>query len=260
MNIPLYVVDAFTENLFEGNPAAVCPLDHWLPEVVMQSIAAENNLSETAFFVPVGDAFQLRWFTPRLEVDLCGHATLAAAFVHFQEFPLVGSITFQTRSGELQVWREEHGKMRMELPSLQLNPEPLPRALEGLVGDPVEVLAGGPNLVLVFRSEAEISGFRPALEAIRQMPQLGVVVTAPGEDCDFVSRYFAPRAGIDEDPVTGSAHCLLIPYWAERLGKIQLSARQLSPRGGRLIGVHQGAKVELIGSATLYSQGTLFLP
>src|SRR5688572_31978080 len=218
MNIPLYQVDAFTDRVFHGNPAAVCPLREWLPEAVLQAIAAENNLAETAFFTGAGGEYALRWFTPVAEVDLCGHATLASAFVIFQFLePHLERLVFDSRSGPLAVARDGEA-LTMDFPVLAPEPINPPEALVAALGvEPVEVLASADYLVRL-RSEAEVRALQPDIAALARLDRRGVIVTAPGEEHDFVSRFFAPRYGIPEDPVTGSAHCILAPYWAERLG------------------------------------------
>jgi PhzF family phenazine biosynthesis protein len=259
MNIPIYQVDAFASELFRGNPAAVCPLDRWLDDAVLQSIAAENNLSETAFFVPQGGGYALRWFTPAVEVDLCGHATLATAFVIFGELGAAReSATFATRSGNLTV-RRDGDMLAMDFPSLAPEaceaPEDL---LEGLGMPPVAVLSAMDYLA-VYESEAQVCALSPNMERLRRLDRRGVIATAPGGRSDFVSRFFAPAAGIPEDPVTGSAHCTLTPYWSQRLGKRRLHALQVSPRGGELFCEDQGERVGIAGRAVLYLRGTLIL-
>jgi PhzF family phenazine biosynthesis protein len=255
MRIPLYQVDAFTREVFQGNPAAVCPLSEWLPEATMQAIAAENNLAETAFFVKTGDRYHLRWFTPAVEVDLCGHATLASAYVitRFLE-PGRGQIPFDTLSGELNVL-VEGDLLSMDFPTRRPEPvQPGPNLLEGLGGHPKAVLAARDYMV-VYGAEHEVAALEPDFARLRHIDKFAVIVTAPGKECDFVSRFFAPGQGIDEDPVTGSAHCTLIPYWADRLGKLHLKARQISRRGGELDCELKGARVKIAGHAALYLTG-----
>lgn len=259
MNIPFYQVDAFTDRLFGGNPAAVCPLDAWLDDALMQAIAAENNLSETAFFVEEGGGFHLRWFTPALEVDLCGHATLASAHVLFHHLGYDRDvIRFQTLSGTLAV--EKKGDLlAMDFPASKPVPADAPQALlDGLRARPVAVLKSR-DYVAVFGQQQEVLDIRPDFAALARLDCLGIMVTAPGDDADFVSRFFAPRAGIPEDPVTGSAHTTLVPYWAERLGKTVLHARQLSGRGGELFCEHRGERVSIAGRAVTYAVGSLWL-
>ncbi|CUA96461.1 PhzF family phenazine biosynthesis protein [Thiomonas bhubaneswarensis] len=260
MRIALYQIDAFAERLFEGNPAAVCPMGAWLDDTVMQAIAAENNLAETAFFVQTApDSADLRWFTPRAEVDLCGHATLASAHVWFEHLGHTGpDVTFHTRSGALRVQRAEHG-LRMDFPAVATVPCEAPAALAaGLGGHPEQVLRGM-DLIAVFADARQVLALDPDFRAIAALDTRGVVATAPGDDCDFVSRCFYPGLGIDEDPVTGSAHCALAPYWAHRLGRDRLHARQLSRRGGALhCEVHTG-RVLLEGRAVDYLVGEIAL-
>jgi len=252
MKIKQYQVDAFANRVFEGNPAAVCPLASWLPDDVMQAIAAENNLSETAFFVPSKQGYVLRWFTPQKEVNLCGHATLATAHILFE---LLGyaerTITFETRSGDLTV--EKHGNLlRMNFPACPALPCDVPDILiQGLGCKPVEVLAAEDYLV-VFASEDIISSITPDQILLAQLDLRGVCITAPGKNVDFVSRFFAPKYGIPEDPVTGSAHCMLAPYWAGKLGKNSLSARQISRRGGNINCEFKGDRVLLAGTAITF--------
>lgn len=257
----MFQLDAFSHAVFGGNPAAVCPLDYWLPDAVMQEIAQENNLAETAFYIPEGDDYRIRWFTPRLEVDLCGHATLAAAWTIFQDYPLLERLVFHSRSGPLPVTRREE-LYTLDFPSQPFCHTTLPRALEGRIGAPLAIgeNSTGDKLVLVYDDPATVRTFIPPLAEIAQLPHLGVIITAPGEDCDFVSRFFAPRAGIDEDPVTGSAHCVLVPYWAQRLGKLELLARQVSRRGGELY-CRMGDERTLIGGqVALYAKATIYVP
>ncbi len=232
MRVKQYQIDAFATRAFEGNPAAVCPLEAWLEDGLLQAIAEENNLSETAFFVPSAKGYRLRWFTPVKEVDLCGHATLATAHVIFEVLGYSKPvITFETRSGDLFVARK--GKhLEMDFPSSPPTPCDPPEALsKGLGRRPVEVWAAEDYLA-VFDSEAAVRAIAPDQALLGQLDLRGVIITAPGTDVDFVSRFFAPKFGIAEDPVTGSAHCQLAPYWADRLGKNVLSARQVSKRGG----------------------------
>ncbi|KPK35730.1 MAG: isomerase [Betaproteobacteria bacterium SG8_40] len=259
MKIRQFQVDAFAHCLFEGNPAAVCPLDDWLPDRLLQSIAAENNLSETAFFVPAGQGFDLRWFTPATEVDLCGHATLASAHILFESLGYSGAaVSFNTRSGELIVKRA--GKdYSMDFPAQPPQACAPPAGLkEGLGASPLEVLASQ-DYMAVFHSEAQVRSLTPDYSILRALDLRGVIATAPGDNVDFVSRFFAPGAGIDEDPVTGSAHCALAPYWSERLGRQRLQARQVSARGGRLECEVNGARVILKGGAVTFMQGQVLI-
>jgi PhzF family phenazine biosynthesis protein len=257
MKLPLYQIDAFTGTRFRGNPAAVCPLESWLPDDLLQAIAAENNLSETAFCVAVADGWELRWFTPVTEVDLCGHATLAAAQVLFSTGRArVEEITFHSRSGPLCVRRED-GLLTLDFPAKTPEPCPAPEALTaGLGRAPVSCLRAADYLA-VFSSQREIEEITPDFGILRKLDLRGVIITAPGGECDFVSRFFAPNCGIDEDPVTGSAHCALTPFWAGRLGKTSLTARQLSRRGGELRCRLAGDRVLISGEAVLYLEGTI---
>jgi predicted PhzF superfamily epimerase YddE/YHI9 len=259
MRLPIYQVDAFTNGLFGGNPAAVCPLQAWLPDATMQAIAAENNLSETAFFVPDGGDYALRWFTPTVEVDLCGHATLASAHVVFRFLePERESVNFHTlKAGTLAVIRRAD-MLVMDFPSRPASPAPAPPGLlAALGGAPREVLRARDYLV-VYDSAAEIAALAPDLAALAKVDCWAAIVTAPGEDgIDFVSRFFAPKQGVPEDPVTGSAHCTLVPYWAKRLGKVELEARQLSRRGGALRCALNGNRVSIGGRAVVYLEGQI---
>ena len=257
MQLSLFQVDAFAERVFAGNPAAVCPLEAWLPEAQMQAIAAENNLSETAFCVPEGEGYGLRWFTPLKEIDLCGHATLATAHVLFTHLGFPGTeLAFATRSGTLRVAREGD-RLAMDFPAKTVEACAAPVALlEGLGQTPVEVY-GGRDYLAVFADEAEVRALTPDPRRLAELDRHGVIVTAPGRDVDFVSRFFAPKFGVDEDPVTGSSHCSLTPFWAERLGKTTLEARQVSCRGGRLQCELIGERVILRGQAVTYMTATI---
>jgi len=259
MRLPIYQVDAFTDSLFGGNPAAVCPLEAWLPEAAMQAIAAENNLSETAFFVRDGGDYALRWFTPTVEVDLCGHATLAAGHVvfHYLE-PQRETVSFHAlKAGTLIVTRRAD-MLVMDFPARPASPAPPPPGLfAALGGAPREVLRARDHLI-VYDTAAEIVALNPDLAALAKVDCWAAIVTAPGESgVDFVSRFFAPAQGVPEDPVTGSAHCTLVPYWAKRLGKMQLEARQLSRRGGALYCALQGDRVNIGGRAVIYLDGQI---
>lgn len=258
MKLPLYQIDAFTDKVFAGNPAAVCPLDDWLPDEVMQSIAAENNLSETAFFVGGEGRYHLRWFTPACEVDLCGHATLATAFLILNRLePELDAVTFETRSGVLKVARDGDG-LAMDFPVRSAAAvAPAADLVDALGQAPQEVFLSADNVLAVYGDEAEVRELRPNMEALATCTSHGVIVTAPGNACDFVSRFFAPAWGIPEDPVTGSAHCTLVPFWAERLGKTDLVARQVSARGGLLTCRAIGERVRLAGRAVLYLEGEI---
>lgn len=260
MKLPYYEVSAFTTNPFGGNPAGVCPLESWLPDAVLLGIAANNNLAETAFTVPRGNDFELRWFTPTVEMDLCGHATLAAASVLFQERGLSGAeVCFHSHSGVLTVARNQD-LLTLDFPTRPAQAIATPEALiRGLGATPKEVFKARDYLA-VFSCESEVRDLKPDLALLKTLDCLGIIATAPGEDCDFVSRFFAPRAGVDEDPVTGSAHCTLIPFWAQRLGKIDLFARQVSARGGELFCELAGERVKIGGRAVHYLRGEIQIP
>lgn len=255
MKIPIYQIDAFTNSVFKGNPAAVCPLASWLEDRVLQAIALENNLSETAFFVDQGDHYQIRWFTPEVEVDLCGHATLAAAYVifHFSK-PGTTSVRFLSKSGQLNVTEREQ-LVCLDFPVMEASPCPPPDTLlQSLRMKPQEVLAARDYLV-VYKDEEDVRSIQPDFALLKQLDRLGVIITSPGHKSDFVSRFFAPKAGIPEDPVTGSAHCTLTPYWSKRLRKNSLVARQVSTRGGELFCDYQGERVIIAGQAVCYLEG-----
>jgi predicted PhzF superfamily epimerase YddE/YHI9 len=260
MRIPYYQIDAFTSRNFGGNPAGVCLLDAWLPDPTLQLIAAENNLSETAFLAKAADSYQLRWFTPALEIDLCGHATLAPAFLLFNELGYAQpTIRFETRSGLLLATRR-HDLVELDFPSRKPVACAAPEALvKGLACVPREVFKSRDYLA-VFDSELQVATLIPNFAHLSTLDSLGIIVTAPGKECDFVSRFFAPRAGVPEDPVTGSAHSTLIPFWAERLGKNKLHARQISKRGGELFCEARGDRVTMSGRAVIYNRGELEIP
>ena len=258
MKIKLYQVDAFTDKLFGGNPAGVCPLDDWLPEEVMQNIAFENNLAETAFFIINGADFELRWFTPVSEVDLCGHATLASAHVLFNHMDYNrDKIIFHSRSGELTV-RKDNGKLVLNFPADIVKKIESPDDLIKAIGkNPLEAFKGKTDYMLVYSSQKEIEDISPDFEMIKKFKARGVIVTAKGNDVDFVSRFFAPEVGINEDPVTGSAHTTLTPYWAKVLGKKELTAMQLSKRKGNLNCKLINGRVEIAGYAVTYLEGSI---
>ncbi len=263
----IYQVDAFAEEVFKGNPAAVCFLDEWLDDQVMQNIALENNLSETAFVGPSDDEiahFSLRWFTPTVEVDLCGHATLASASVLMTRLdPSRSNVTFSTKSGYLTVRRAGAG-FEMELPTRAPVDVDMPKDLPAFLGANVKAFLRAPNEgmnLALLESAGKVRSVNPDLGYIKGMIGDGLIISAEGDGVDpvdFVSRYFVPQAGIPEDPVTGSAHCVLVPYWAERLGKTELSARQVSSRGGALSCRLEGDCVVLGGNAPLYLEGTIY--
>ena len=257
MKLPIYQVDAFTSKLFAGNPAAVVPLTEWLPDTRLQAIARENNQADTAYFVAEGDHYRLRWFTPTVEVDLCGHATLAAAYVLMECLDHPGAqVDFDTRSGRLSVKRDE-GCYWLDFPARRPVPIELETPIrEGIGAVPVAALKARDHL-LVYETQAEVAALNPNFLRMAETDHFAVIATAPGDDCDFVSRFFAPRQGINEDPVTGSAHCTLTPYWAERLGKTKLTARQISPRGGDLQCELAGDRVRIGGYGVLYLRGEI---
>ena len=263
MKLAFYWVDAFTDRVFGGNPAGVVPLWSWIDDGLMQSIAAENNLSETAFFVPKGEGFHLRWFTPTTEVPLCGHATLAAGHVVLHAIdPARKAVLFETLSGKLGVTRDGD-RLALDFPALPAAPvATLPKGLaESLGASVVELHRAGDNFLVVLGSEGEVRDLEPDFAALAKVDgRAGYIVTAAGGDVDFVSRYFAPQYGIPEDPVTGSAHCTLAPYWAKRLGKTSLDARQVSRRGGVIACTLVGDRVTIAGHAVTYLTGTLEVP
>jgi predicted PhzF superfamily epimerase YddE/YHI9 len=262
-SIPLYQVDAFAARAFTGNPAAVCPLDAWLPEDTMRKIAAENNLSETAFYVPRPDGdFDLRWFTPEVEIDLCGHATLASGFVQMElREPGREKVRFWTRSGALEVTRDG-ARFAIDLPSRPPRACEVPAGVgEALGGAPLEVMRAR-DLLCVYECAEDVRMLAPDMRKVAALPdEFALIVTAPGtgqdKDVDFVSRFFAPAKGVDEDPVTGSAHATLVPFWSARLDKTHLTARQVSKRSGELGCTLAGDRVRLVGGAVLVVEGTL---
>jgi PhzF family phenazine biosynthesis protein len=256
----IYQVDAFTTTLFQGNPAAVVPLEKWLPDSLMQQIAMENNLAETAFIVKEGEGFHIRWFTPSTEVDLCGHATLASAFVLYQYEGFTGdSIRFHSRSGLLTVTRQGE-LLSLNFPADQLREVELsPELTAGLDPKPVKAFRGKTDYLLVFEREQDIRDLRVDLSLLSAIRARGIIVTAPGDEVDIVSRFFAPQSGIDEDSVTGSAHTSLTPYWARRLGKTKLTAIQLSARKGWLECELIGDRVLITGQAKPFLKGDIMI-
>jgi PhzF family phenazine biosynthesis protein len=261
VKLKIFQIDAFADRVFSGNPAAVCPLEKWLGDDVMQHIAMENNLAETAFYVRDGDRYQIRWFTPAVEVDLCGHATLATAYVLFFYEDHKGDVIrfFSTRSGELMVTRNEDS-LTLNFPSDTISQTELSDELRECFDiAPVSAFKGKTDYMLVFRSEDDVQKAIPALDKIAKLPVRGVIITARGKNVDFVSRFFAPQSGIDEDPVTGSAHTTLTPYWAKQLGKENLTAMQLSDRQGFLWCTLLDGRVEISGKAKLYMIGEIFI-
>ena len=257
VRIPYFQINAFTSKTFGGNPAGVCLLPSWLPDGTLKNIAAENELSETAFLVRQQDFFDLRWFTPAVEVDLCGHATLASAFALFHELGHKSeSIRFQTKSGALIATRRNK-IIELDFPSRPPRQcAPPEKLLQGLGSKPAEVLRSRDYLA-VFSSPEEVAALKPKFDLLCQLDSLGVIVTARDHEADFVSRFFAPAAGIDEDPVTGSAHCTLIPFWAERLRKQEMFAKQISKRGGELFCRLMGDRVSIGGQAVVYLRGEI---
>lgn len=258
MKLNIYQVDAFAENVFTGNPAAVVPLKNWLFDETMQNIAMENNLSETAFFVPAENGFHIRWFTPTTEVNLCGHATLATAHVLFQHLNYQGKeILFQSKSGILNVKRKNE-QIVLDFPTSEVIEVKLLENIEQAFGIlPQKGFIGREDLMYVFESQKEIENLKPDFNFLKTLEMRGIIATAPSIEYDFVSRFFAPSEGIDEDPVTGSAHTMLVPYWAKRLGKEELVARQISKRGGILHCKHLGKRVEIGGKAVTYLVGEI---
>ena len=265
MNIPMYQVDAFTSEPFKGNPAAVCVVATWPDDVTLQNIAAENNLAETAFILKSagGHDYDLRWFTPEVEMDLCGHATLASAYVVFEFLrPELESVSFSTMSGELLVAKTADGKLSMDFPARApvLSTAKAVEQVRDVFGELVQEVWQARDLLLLLESETAVREFQPDMAALSGFKDhFAVIITAPGDEVDFVSRFIAPNAGILEDPVTGSAHCTLIPFWAERLGKQVLHARQLSKRTGELFCENAGERVRMSGYATLFLQGEIYV-
>ena len=256
---PIYQVDAFTDYLFGGNPAAVCPLKAWLPTETMQLLAMENNLSETAFYIQDGDTFHIRWFTPEMEIDLAGHPTLATAHVIFFEMGYDKNlIHFESKSGALYV-TNNNSLLEMNFPSrMPVHCNPPNALIEGINHTPEHIFKSR-DYVLVYKTEEDVRKFVPDFEWLNKVDTLGIIVTAPGKDCDFVSRFFVPNSVIGEDPVTGSAHATLIPYWSKRLNKTTMLAKQISQRGGILFCEAQGNRVSIAGKSKLYMKGEFFV-
>ena len=260
MKLKLYQIDAFTDHVFGGNPAAVCILDQWLENDIMQKIAQENNLAETAFIVQKNNIFELRWFTPETEVDLCGHATLASAYVLFNHYGVMDKTIkfYSPRSGELLVEKKSNGWMTMDFPTdtivaIRNIPE-----LDAAIGlTPIKTIKGKTDYMMVYNSQQEIEAIDPDYHLLDQLDCRGVIVTAPGDHVDFVSRFFAPQCGIPEDPVTGSAHTSMTPYWSPILNKGKMTAKQLSKRGGDLVCEHLGDRVKISGKAMPYLIGEI---
>ncbi|MBZ0334135.1 PhzF family phenazine biosynthesis protein [Marinobacter sp. AL4B] len=268
MQIPIYQIDAFTNTLFGGNPAAVMPLERWLPDEVLQAIAAENNLSETAFFVPTHERedadFHIRWFTPTAEVPLCGHATQAAAWVVFNkyEWPHV-KVRFQSKSGLLSVLRRPDDSLELDFPNLAYEPCSTPELIKAAMPEAPDnafFVPNDTNYMVVLDSENAVGAAAPDLQSLSLLGNQGLIITAKGDQCDFVSRYFAPGVGIDEDPVTGSIHSVLTPYWAQQTGNSSFTARQLSKRGCDLHCELRGDRVAISGHAVFFMEGSVQLP
>lgn len=263
MRQKIYQIDAFTDRPFGGNPAAVCVMDSWLPDPLMQQVAEENNLAETAFVVKREDDYEIRWFTPALEVDLCGHATLASAYVLFNYYGHTDAAIkfYSPRSGKLAVSKEEDGRMTLDFPVDELQEADLSQDLVGAMGkQPHRVLQGKTDFLFVYETQEAIENLRPDMRALAALGGRGIIATAPGKDVDFVSRFFAPQSGIDEDPVTGSAHTTLTPYWNSVTGKTDFNAVQLSARKGHLRCRLKGNRVLISGHAVPYLEGEILLP
>lgn len=261
-SIRIFQVDAFADSPFTGNPAAVCLLDTWPGDELLQSVSAENNLAETAFLIKSEGFYEIRWFTPTVEVELCGHATLASAFVLLEVLKFArNEVTFHNRTGEvLRVFRQ-NDLFVLDFPAAAYTPcDKLSGITAGIGKEIAETYAGRQFYMAVLETEEDVAGMKPELGSIASLDGTGLIVTAPGRHVDFVSRFFAPQSGINEDPVTGSAHTLLIPYWSRRLKKKQLEALQLSSRGGHLHCTDMGSRVHIGGRASLYLQGNIFLP
>lgn len=255
MRIRLVQVDAFTNKTFGGNPAAVCPLDAWLPDDLLQAIASENNLSETAYFVPKRNEYELRWFTPVAEIDLAGHPTLATAWVMIHTLGIDrDKFVFHTKIGDTLVVSRDGVRLAMDFPARPPAPKAIGDVAAALGAKPAEVLAARDGFA-VFAREDEVRALKPDMAKVAELDGLGLIATAPGKDCDFVSRFFAPKHNIPEDPVTGSAHTTLIPYWAKRLGKSEMFARQVSARGGEIWCRDRGDRVTIAGTCAPYLDG-----
>jgi PhzF family phenazine biosynthesis protein len=262
MILPIYQIDAFSRRVFGGNPAAVCILKDPIPETLLQKIANENNLAETAFVWPQGDQYSIRWFTPTVEVDLCGHATLASAYVLYELLQMPQEeLIFHSRSGPLKVSRKADGLYELDFPVDLLEPCKIPSTLvESLNAEVLECYKGKTDILCTILDETTLLHLKPHMEGIRSLGGRGVIVTAPGDQVDFVSRCFFPQSGIDEDPVTGSAHTSLAAYWAHRLKKHNFTAKQLSARGGDLYITLEGDRVLISGYAAFYMEGKIYLP
>jgi len=257
MKLNLYQIDAFTNKVFGGNPAAVVPLSYWLEDELLQQIATENNLSETAFFVQHKNEFQLRWFTPVAEVNLCGHATLAASYVIFEELNFnEKSICFSTKSGLLEV-QKNNDEYELNFPVDEIEETGISNYLELFDVEPIEACKGKEDILLVFKNEEEVRKLKPNLSKIATSKSRGVIATSVGNEVDFVSRFFTPQLGINEDPVTGSAHTTLVPFWAKKLNQLQFTAKQISKRGGDLKCRLQGDRVYIAGQAVCFMKGEI---
>jgi PhzF family phenazine biosynthesis protein len=260
MKLKLFQIDAFTDKVFSGNPAAVCVLDSWLEDSLMQQIAMENNLAETAYAVKKGEKYEIRWFTPETEVDLCGHATLATAYVMFHFFNVGDTLIefYSPRSCILTVDIEDNGYLNMDFPKFETcEVQDIVGITEAFGSTPLKKIKGKTDYLLIYPSQKQIERIKPDFRLLDQLDCRGVIVSAPGDKVDFVSRFFAPQCGIPEDPVTGSAHTTLIPYWAKILSKNKMTAKQLSPRGGDLLCENSGERVKISGKAVLYFVGEL---
>lgn len=259
IKLPIFQVDAFTQKTFSGNPAAVIPLEYWLEDEQMQKIASENNLSETAFFVNRGDYFHLRWFTPQQEIDLCGHATLASAYIIMEKIDSsLDEVKFGTRGGELTVRRQDD-IFSMDFPAHHPEQCNSPDTLIKALGKKPQELYASNYYMAVYKSEEDIRTLEPYMALLKELDRFGVIITAPGKNVDFVSRFFAPAVGIPEDPVTGSAHCTLIPYWSQKLNKTKMIAHQISQRHGEIFCEHKGKRVIIAGRVALYLKGTIYI-
>ena len=260
MKITIYQVDAFTKEVFKGNPAAICPLESWLDAKLMQKIALENNLSETAFFVKKDDVYEIRWFTPTFEIDLCGHATLASAFVIFEILKLESEIVkfHSHKSGKLAVEKNDD-LLILDFPSRPVEESAAPDGLIEAIGKKPKAVFKARDYFLVYDNEQEVLDINPNFPKLLDIDAHGFIITAKGETSDFVSRFFAPEVGVFEDPVTGSAHCNLIPYWAEKLGKNEMFAKQISVRGGEIFCELKGDRVKIGGNAALYLRGEIYI-
>jgi PhzF family phenazine biosynthesis protein len=260
LKIPYYRIHSFTSEQYTGNPAGVCLLDHWLTDQVMQKIAYENNLAETAFIVREDDRFHIRWFTPAVEVDLCGHATLAAGYVIFDHTDFKKSdIEFTSRSGILKVGKNAE-VFSLNFPADKIQKADLPELIKSaFIEKPLEIFKGSTDYLLIFNDEKIIRNCSPDLEMLKKAEGRGVIISSKGDKVDFVSRFFAPQSGIDEDPVTGSAHTTLVPYWSKVLGKNEFVAHQLSMRGGELICRNLGNRIEICGKVHLYMTGNIYV-